>query len=86
MLIKYITLVGVFSLLVACGECNAPAQKVETKDPQCSHFMTNDEIIAETTKCNSAGLDAQDLHCGDDHQTVIVQCKPRTMSGEENGS
>ena len=77
MRLGYLLLAGIAITLVACGE--KPAEEQQTIDPSCAHIMTNDEIIAETNKCNSAGLDAMALHCGDDHQTVIIECRPRPL-------
>lgn len=45
--------------------------------------LTNDQIIIETNKCSAAGLDAEALHCGEDYQITIVQCKPKAT--EANG-
>ena len=69
-------------VITACGDsCKSYSDRVqEQADDSCKHFMTNAQIIEETKTCNDAGLDAESLHCGDDHQTVIVQCKPRTQS------
>jgi hypothetical protein len=86
MKIRYLLLASIASVLIACAEKPAPpATEHETVDPSCARIMTNDEIITETNKCNQAGLDAEALHCGDDMQTVIIQCKPRltTVSAEE---
>lgn len=73
-------LVLVLVLLVGLSSCckkpESPAQKVKSgceNDP----VMTNAEIINETKVCESSGLDAEALHCGDDFKTTIIQCKPR---------
>lgn len=69
--------------LTACGE------KVVPQPPQpgtCGNYMTNTEIIAETKLCNGEGLDAVALHCGNDQQTVIIECRPRTLPAtQESG-
>lgn len=71
-------------LVTACGDgCKSNSGQVQEqkqdKDDACGHPMTNAQIIEETKTCYDAGLDAEPLHCGDDYQTVIVQCKPRTQ-------
>lgn len=74
--------------LTACGDgCKAYKDRVQQQEAQednsCKQFMTNAQIIDETKTCNDAGLDAEALHCGDDHQTVLVQCKPRSLGSTE---
>jgi hypothetical protein len=39
--------------------------------------MTNDEVIAETRKCESAGLRAVLIQNGFNFKTMRVQCEPR---------
>lgn len=39
--------------------------------------MNNDEIIAETKKCEAAGMDAVHLARMWDYRVVIVQCAPK---------
>lgn len=39
--------------------------------------LTNDQIILETTKCTAAGLGAEALHCGDNYDTMEIQCTPK---------
>lgn len=71
-MIKYIL---ICILLVACGKKEEPSIEINdcTKDPK----LTNDQIIADTEKCRSAGLDAQALHCGDDMKITVIQCLPK---------
>lgn len=79
---KY-TVLAIASLLVACGTKPSP-EAYNEQNNSCGNFLTNDEIIATTQKCNQAGLDAVSLHCGDDYQTVIVECRPRPL-GQTSG-
>jgi hypothetical protein len=39
--------------------------------------LTNDQIIVETNKCSAGGLDAEALHCGENADTITIQCKPK---------
>lgn len=76
-------------IVTACGEgsCKAYTDRVnEQQDNACGHYLTNAQIIEETKLCNEAGLDAESLHCGDDHQTVIVQCKPRVQNAVQESA
>ena len=57
-------------------------EQKQEKDTPCGNYLTNDEIIATTKQCEDSGLDAEALHCGDNHQTVTVQCKPRAQGAE----
>lgn len=84
------TLIVIMSLmLIACGEKPKPAeppkQTVQTKPGPCNDpvYLTNDEIIDLTRKCESAGLDAQGMVCGDDGRFVTIQCKPRKCDKPE---
>jgi uncharacterized lipoprotein YajG len=53
-------------MLTACGK------RVE------EHPLTNDQIIAETKRCEAAGLDAASLRSGGfDNRTYRVECSPR---------
>jgi hypothetical protein len=80
-----IILVLVSLMLICCGQKsvppNAPSAFAEIVDVGCVNkpALTNDEIIAETTKCNNAGLDAKNLHCGENDTTIIIECRPRPL-------
>lgn len=56
----------------------APLNEVEEEAKDSKYKpMTNDEIISETHKCESAGLSAQALRVDTyGESTVIIQCKP----------
>ena len=80
--------IALVAVITACGDgCKSNSDRVQEqkqeKDDACGHPMSNAQIIEETKTCYNAGLDAEPLHCGDDYQTVIVQCKPRTQSATE---
>ena len=59
---KILTIVAVL-LLSACSPDYQP--------------MTNDEIIAEVKKCESAGLDAERFSKGIDYKTYRIECRPK---------
>ena len=44
---------------------------------QSKYSMTNDEIIAEVKKCESAGMKASIGHNGLNHYWVTVLCEPK---------
>lgn len=66
-----------------CGKKKQQTQPAVTTDTPCGNYMTNEQIIEETRKCEDAGLDAQALHCGnEDHKTTSIQCEPRAKGAE----
>jgi hypothetical protein len=79
MRLGYLLLAGITVTLIACGEKPVTVPQGQSSSA-CGNFLSNDEIITTTKKCNSEGLDAVPLHCGDDYQTVIVECRPRPLS------
>lgn len=77
---KIIAVFCCLMVLVAC--CEKPSTVGTKVVPVVHKGMSNDDVISETHKCESAGLNAQALHVGDDWTTTAIQCMPRTIPKE----
>lgn len=81
---KNILLAIVLSLTVTACDCKSEKQSIapveQKTDTPCGNYMTNEQIVDTINYCKSNGLESEPLHCGDNHQTVTIQCKPVSSS------
>jgi len=72
-------------ILLGCGKAPDSSAAPAAPDPTApvSNYkpMSNDEIISETHKCESAGLNAESLKVEKlfGAQTILIQCYPKQL-------